>query len=68
VILVSSELPELMGVADRIVVMYKGRIVQVVPRAEFDAGHIVAAAAGLGASTSSHARGASRHAKPAAPA
>jgi rhamnose transport system ATP-binding protein len=47
VILVSSELPELMGVADRIVVMSKGRIVQVLERSGFDARHIVAAATGL---------------------
>jgi rhamnose transport system ATP-binding protein len=48
VILVSSELPELMGIADRIAVMVKGRMVRVLPRAEFDAGAIVSAAAGIG--------------------
>ena len=48
VILVSSELPELMGIADRIAVMYKGRIVRVLARAEFDAGAIVSAASGIG--------------------
>ena len=37
VILVSSELPEVMGVADRIVVMNKGRIVKVLDRSAFDA-------------------------------
>jgi rhamnose transport system ATP-binding protein len=47
VILVSSELPELMGVADRVVVMSKGRIVQVLERSVFDARNIVAAATGL---------------------
>jgi len=47
VILVSSELPELMGVADRVVVMSKGRIVRELARAEFDARDIVAAATGL---------------------
>jgi rhamnose transport system ATP-binding protein len=47
VILVSSELPEIMGIADRIIVMYKGRIARVLPRSEFDAGAIVAAAAGM---------------------
>jgi rhamnose transport system ATP-binding protein len=46
VILVSSELPEVMGIADRIVVMRKGRIVRVVPRGEFDAQMIVSAALG----------------------
>ena len=49
VIVVSSELPELMGIADRIAVMHKGRIARILPRGEFDAGVIVAAAAGLGA-------------------
>jgi len=48
VILVSSELPELMGMSDRIVVMYKGRIVRVLPRAEFDPATIVSAAVGIG--------------------
>ncbi len=52
VILVSSELPELMGMADRIIVMYKGRIARVLARAEFDAGAIVSAASGLGHSPS----------------
>jgi rhamnose transport system ATP-binding protein len=47
VILVSSELPELMGIADRVIVMHKGRIVRALARAEFDAGVIVGAAAGL---------------------
>jgi rhamnose transport system ATP-binding protein len=46
VILVSSELPELMGVADRIVVMNKGRVVRVLERSAFDAQGIVAAATG----------------------
>ena len=45
VILVSSELPELMGVADRVIVMNRGRIARVVERPAFDARMIVAAAA-----------------------
>jgi rhamnose transport system ATP-binding protein len=48
VILVSSELPELMGISDRICVMYKGRIVRVLPREEFDPATIVSAAVGIG--------------------
>jgi rhamnose transport system ATP-binding protein len=48
VILVSSELPELMGISDRIAVMYKGRIVRVLSRAEFDPATIVSAAVGIG--------------------
>jgi rhamnose transport system ATP-binding protein len=47
VIMVSSELPELMGMSDRIVVMHKGRIVRILDRSEFDAETIVAAASGL---------------------
>jgi rhamnose transport system ATP-binding protein len=47
VILVSSELPELMAVADRVVVMSKGRVVRVLERAAFDARVIVAAATGI---------------------
>jgi rhamnose transport system ATP-binding protein len=47
VILVTSELPELLGVADRAVVMRKGRIVQTLERREFDARNIVAAATGI---------------------
>jgi rhamnose transport system ATP-binding protein len=49
VILISSELPEVMGMADRIVVMHKGRMVRVLPRAEFDARAIVSAALGADA-------------------
>ena len=52
VILVSSELPELIGIADRIAVMYKGRMVRVLGREEFDAGVIVSAAAGIGLTAS----------------
>jgi rhamnose transport system ATP-binding protein len=51
VILVSSELPELMGVADRVIVMRKGRIVHELPRSAFDARDIVAAAIGLAPGT-----------------
>jgi rhamnose transport system ATP-binding protein len=47
VILVSSELPELIGVADRVVVMSKGRVVKVLDRSAFDAGDIVTAATGV---------------------
>jgi rhamnose transport system ATP-binding protein len=47
VIMVSSELPELMGMADRIVVMHKGRIRRVLERSGFDPEAIVAAASGL---------------------
>lgn len=46
VILVSSELPEVMGLADRIVVMHEGRIRRVFDREQADAQAIVAAAMG----------------------
>ncbi|MBV7534681.1 sugar ABC transporter ATP-binding protein [Duganella sp. sic0402] len=46
VILVSSELPEVMGLADRIVVMHQGRIENVYARAEATPELIVAAASG----------------------
>jgi rhamnose transport system ATP-binding protein len=53
VMLVSSELPEVMGIADRIVVMHKGRMVRVLERADFDARAIVRAAIGIDVSSSS---------------
>jgi rhamnose transport system ATP-binding protein len=46
VILVTSELPELMGIADRVVVMSKGRVAGTVERAAFRAEAIVTAATG----------------------
>jgi len=49
VILVTSELPELLGVADRVMVMCKGRIVRTLERSQFDARTIVAAATGIAA-------------------
>ncbi|TBW41380.1 sugar ABC transporter ATP-binding protein [Siculibacillus lacustris] len=48
VIMVSSELPELMGMSDRIIVMHQGHTVRELARADFDAETIVAAATGLG--------------------
>jgi rhamnose transport system ATP-binding protein len=46
VILISSELPEVMGMADRIMVMHEGRIVKSLTRAEATAEAIVTAATG----------------------
>ena len=48
VILISSELPEIMGMADRIMVMHEGRIVKNFTRAEATAEAIVTAATGGG--------------------
>jgi rhamnose transport system ATP-binding protein len=47
VILVSSELPEVLGLADRIVVMRHGRIRRVFDRAQASPETVVAAASGL---------------------
>ncbi|MDR3515924.1 MAG: sugar ABC transporter ATP-binding protein [Azospirillaceae bacterium] len=52
VIMVSSELPEVMGMADRIIVMHQGRIARSFDRATFSAEAIVAAATGLFARSS----------------
>jgi rhamnose transport system ATP-binding protein len=46
VILVSSELPEVMGMADNIIVMQEGRIVARFARGEATREHIVSAATG----------------------
>ena len=46
VILISSELPEVMGMSDRIIVMHEGRIVKEFDRAGMDAAAIVTAATG----------------------
>jgi rhamnose transport system ATP-binding protein len=46
VVLISSELPEVMGMSDRILVMHEGRIVKEFARAHFDAAAIVTAATG----------------------
>jgi rhamnose transport system ATP-binding protein len=47
VILVSSELPEVLGLADRVVVMHHGRVKRVFARAEATPETVVAAASGL---------------------
>ncbi|MFN8830353.1 MAG: sugar ABC transporter ATP-binding protein [Labrys sp. (in: a-proteobacteria)] len=46
VILISSELPEVMGLADRIIVMHEGRVVDRFERGRWSAERIVAAATG----------------------
>ena len=48
IILVTSELPEVLGMADRIMVMYEGRIVESFARGEATAEQIVTAATGGG--------------------
>ena len=46
VILISSELPEIMGLADRVIVMQEGRVVAEFERGAWSAEAIVSAAAG----------------------
>ncbi|MFV0431083.1 MAG: sugar ABC transporter ATP-binding protein [Alphaproteobacteria bacterium] len=46
ILMVSSELPELMGMADRIIVMRYGRMVKAFERSDFDAQEIAAYATG----------------------
>ena len=46
ILLVSSELPELLGLADRIVVMHEGRVNATLPPADFNPQTIMAAATG----------------------
>jgi rhamnose transport system ATP-binding protein len=47
VILVSSELPEVLGLADRVVVMHQGRVARVFARGEAAPETVVAAASGI---------------------
>ena len=47
VLVMSTELPEIMGIADRIVVMYEGRITGEFTRAEATQERIIAAATGM---------------------
>ena len=49
ILVVSSDLPELLGLCDRVVVMHLGGISGELPRAEADEERIMALAAGLGA-------------------
>lgn len=44
IVVISSELPEVMGITDRIIVMCEGRLAADLPRAEFDERRILAAA------------------------
>lgn len=46
ILMISSELPEVLGMSDRIAVMYEGRIVRIVPRAEATQESILALAIG----------------------
>ncbi len=47
IIMVSSELPELMGVCDRIIVVHEGETVAEYDRANFDSERIMSSAFGV---------------------
>ena len=49
IIMVSSEIPEILGMSDRVIVMREGRIVAELARDEMSAEKLVRAAAGIGA-------------------
>ncbi|WP_020660481.1 sugar ABC transporter ATP-binding protein [Amycolatopsis benzoatilytica] len=49
VVMVSSELPEVLGMADRVLVMREGRIVAEIPRSDADENSVMFAAMGQGA-------------------
>jgi ribose transport system ATP-binding protein len=49
ILMVSSYLPEIMGLADRILVIYEGRAMGIVSRSEFDEEKLVRLASGLSA-------------------
>jgi rhamnose transport system ATP-binding protein len=49
VVMVSSELPEVLGMADRVLVMREGRVVAEIPRAEATEDSVMFAATGQGA-------------------
>jgi len=47
--MISSELPEVLGMADRVIVLFEGRVAGEFSRGEADEVSIMRAAAGLGA-------------------
>ena len=48
ILMISSELPEVLGMADRVIVLFEGRVAGEFSRAEADEVSIMRAAAGLG--------------------
>jgi rhamnose transport system ATP-binding protein len=53
VVMVSSELPEVLGMADRVLVMHEGRLVDDIPRARADEDSVMLAATGHGPAVAS---------------
>jgi rhamnose transport system ATP-binding protein len=47
VLMISSELPEVLGMADRVVVLFEGRVMRQFARAEADEDSIMRAATGM---------------------
>ena len=47
--MISSELPEVLGMSDRVLVMHEGRVTAVLDRADADAETVMAAATGSAA-------------------
>jgi ABC-type sugar transport system ATPase subunit len=56
IIMISSELPELLGMSDRILVMHRGRVATVLEREDATEERVVGAALGLGSAARPDAR------------
>jgi rhamnose transport system ATP-binding protein len=57
IIMISSELPEILGMSDRVLVMYDGRVAQVIDRKDADESTIMRAATGVASGESTGVAG-----------